>query len=143
MSTMFATQINEVDRQTNQSFAGKSVETAGPLAMLPSIPLLSQPVYDDFSTSNPFAQGTVDYSMYSTSPVASTVSESSYSIAMSSFMGTSSGSFTGDVSGGVSSGGSFSSGVSDGGFSGGSFSGGGAGGGFSGGASSGGFSASC
>lgn len=119
MSTMFATQINEVDRQTNQSFAGRSVETAGPLAMLPSNPLLAQPVYDDFSSSNPFAQGTVDYSMYSSSPVASTVSESSYAIAMSSFVSSECGSFTGDVGGGFSSDGGFSSGVSDGGFSGG------------------------
>lgn len=141
MSTMFATQINEVDRQTNQSFAGRSVETAGPLAMLPSTPLLGQPVYDDFSASNPFAQNTVDYSMYSSSPMATTVGESSYAIAMSSFVSTNSTSFSGDVGGGFSSDGGFSSGVSDGGFSGGSFSGGG--GGFSGGGSSGGFTASC
>ena len=105
MSTMFATQINEVDRQTNQSFAGKSVETAGPLAMAPEMPLLGQPVYDDFSASNPFAQSTVDYSMYSESPVATTVSPSSYAIAMSSFASTAGGSFTGDVGG-------FTSGIS-------------------------------
>lgn len=133
---MFAPQINEVDRKTNQGFAGKSVETAGPLAMLPATPLLSTPVYDDFSTNNPFAQGTVDYSMYSESPMASTVSESSYAIAMSSFVSAESGSFMGSTG--------FSSSSSDGGFSGGVSDGGGfsCGGGFSGGCS-GGFTASC
>ncbi len=142
MSAMFTTQINEVDRQTNQSFAGRSVETAGPLAMLAPVSLLGEPTYDDFSASNPFAQGTVDYSMYSSSPVASTVSESSYAIAMSGFVSTAGASFTGDVGGGFSSDGGFSSGASDGGFSGGGGFAGGGGGGFSGG-SSGGFTASC
>ncbi len=133
MSTMFATKINEVDRKTNQRFAGKSVETAGPLAMLPSTPLLAAPVYDDFSASNPFAQSAVDYSMYSESPMATTVSESSYAIAMGSFLSAESSGFSGDVAGSFSSDGGFSSGVSDGGFSGGGFSGG----------FSGGFTASC
>ena len=136
MSAMFTTQINEVDRKTNQGFAGKSVETAGPLAMLPSTPLLAAPVYDDFSASNPFAQSSVDYSMYSESPMASTVAENSYALAMSSFVSAEGASFSGDVMGSFSSDGGFSSGVSDGGFS------GGAGGGFSGG-TSGGFTASC
>ena len=81
MSTTFAPQINEVDRKTQQGFSsGKSVETAGPLAMLP-VSLLSTTVYDDFSSSNPFAQSSVDYSQYSESPV-STSGETSYSIAM-------------------------------------------------------------
>lgn len=142
MSTMFAPQINEVDRKTNQSFAGKSVETAGPLAMLPTTPMMfGDESYDDFSSSNPFAQGTIDYSMYSESPMASTVSESSYAIAMSSFV---SAGGMGDMGGDFSSDSGFSSGMSsDGGFSGGGMcSGGGCGGGFSGG-SSGGFTASC
>lgn len=119
MSAMFATQINEVDRKTNQGFAGKSVETAGPLAMLPATPLLATPVYDDFSSSNPFAQSTVDYSMYSESPMASTVGETSYAVAMSSFISAEGSSFSGDVAGSFSSDGGFSSGASDGGFSGG------------------------
>ena len=132
MSTMFASQINEVDRKTNQSFAGKSVETAGPLAMLPVSSLLSTPVYDDFSNSNPFAQGEVDYSQYSQSPVSSVPSETSYSIAMSGFVSCGDcGSFS---DGGVSSGG-------DGGFAGASCGGGGCDCG--GGSCGGGFSASC
>ncbi|MCM1009284.1 MAG: hypothetical protein NC390_00210 [Fusobacterium sp.] len=116
MSAMFTTQINEVDRKTNQGFAGKSVETAGPLAMLPANPLLETPVYDDFSSSNPFAQSSVDYSMYSESPMASTVSESSYAVAMSSFLSSEGSSFSGDVAGSFSSDGGFSSGSSDCGF---------------------------
>lgn len=119
MSAMFTTQINEVDRKTNKGFAGKSVETAGPLAMLPATPLLETPVYDDFSSSNPFAQSSVDYSMYSESPMASTVSESSYAVAMSSFISSEGSSFSGDVAGSFSSDGGFSSGAGDGGFSGG------------------------
>ncbi len=138
MSTMFAPQINEVDRKTNQALAGKSIETAGPLAMLPTTSMFGDDVYDDFSSSNPFAQGSVDYSMYSESPVTSTPSESSYAIAMSGFVSNA----MGDMGGGTS----FDGGVStsmggDSGFSGGGMcSGGGSGGGFSGG-SSGGFTA--
>ncbi len=132
MSTMFTPQINEVDRKTNQTLAGKSVETAGPLAMLPTTSMFGDEAYDDFSSSNPFAQGSVDYSMYSESPIASSTTESSYVIAMSGFVS----SAMGDMGGGTS----FDGGVSTsmGGDSG--FSGGGCGGGFSGG-SSGGFTA--
>ena len=107
MSTTFVPQINEVDRKTQQGFSsGKSVETAGPLAMLP-VSLLSTPVYDDFSSSNPFAQSSVDYSQYSESPVSSTSSETSYSVAMN-FVSSESGFSAGDC-GGFSDGGAVSS----------------------------------
>lgn len=131
MSAMFTPQINEVDRQTSQTLAGRSVETAGPLAMLP-LQLLAQPVYDDFAPTNPFAQGEVDYSMYSESPVSGASCETSYAIAMSSFASAEGASFSSGA-GSVSSDGGFSSCVSDGGCSGGGFSGG----------SCGGFTASC
>lgn len=139
MSAMFTSQINEVDRKTNQSFAGKSVETAGPLAMAPAVQLLGGQEHDDFSSSNPFAQNSVDYSNYSESPMATTVGESSYALAMSSFISTTGTTMTGD-SGIASSDGGFSGG--DSGFSGGGCAGGGCGGGFSGGGG-GSFSASC
>lgn len=138
MSAMFTSQINEVDRKTNQSFAGKSVETAGPLAMAPAVQLLGGQEHDDFSSSNPFAQNSVDYSNYSESPMATTVGESSYALAMSSFISTTGTTMTGDS--GISSDGGFSGG--DSGFSGGGCAGGGCGGGFSGGGG-GSFSASC
>lgn len=134
MSTMFASQINEVDRKTQQGFAGKSVETAGPLAMLPASTLLSTPVYDGFENSNPFAQGEVDYSQYSQSPVSSTPGETTYAVAMSNFV-------SGGDCGSFSDCGSVSSG-SDGGFAGASCGGGDSGGGSCGGGG-GGFSASC
>ena len=143
MSAMFTPQINEVDRKTNQGFAGKSIETAGPLAMAPTTTLLGGSEHDDFSTSNPFAQNTVDYSNYSQSPINTTGGENSYAIAMSSFIGATASDFgSGDVTGSFSSDGGFvSSSGSDSGFSGGGgFAGGG--GSFSGG-SSGGFTASC
>lgn len=139
MSAMFTSQINEVDRKTNQSFAGKSVETAGPLAMAPAVQLLGGQEHDNFSSSNPFAQNSVDYSNYSESPMATTVGESSYALAMSSFISTTGTTMTGD-SGIASSDGGFSGG--DSGFSGGGCAGGGCGGGFSGGGG-GSFSASC
>ena len=145
MSAMFTPQINEVDRKTNQGFAGKSVETAGPLAMAPAVQLLGGNEHDDFSSSNPFAQNSVDYSNYSQSPVSNTGGESSYAIAMSGLIGTTSSDFgSGDVGGSFTSDCGFSTGgTGDGGFSGGGgFSDGGGGGGFSGG-SSGGFTASC
>ena len=61
MSNLFTTQINEVDRKTQKSFSGKSVETAGPLALLQVNPLLSVPAYDDFTTTNPFAQNEAQF----------------------------------------------------------------------------------
>ena len=141
MSAMFTSQINEVDRKTNQGFAGKSVETAGPLAMAPAVQLLGGQEHDDFSSSNPFAQNSVDYSAYSESPMATTIGESSYALAMSSFVSSTGTMITGDsgMSMGTSDGG-FSGG--DSGFSGGGCAGGGCGGGFSGGGG-GGFTASC
>jgi len=141
MSAMFTSQINEVDRKTNQGFAGKSVETAGPLAMAPAVQLLGGQEHDDFSSTNPFAQGSVDYSTYTESPMASTVGESSYAIAMSSFVSSTGSTITGDSGAGMSSSdGGFSGG--DSGISSGGCSGGGCGGGFSGGGG-GGFTASC
>ena len=120
--------LNEVDRETQKGFSSgsgsKSVETAGPLACLPEAVFMDDNAYDEFSTSNPFAGGYVDYTNYSQSE-ASAPTETTYAIAMAnmlSFGGCefSSGDVSGDFSGGDCG---FSGG--DCGFSGGGFSGGG------------------
>ena len=115
------TKINEVDRETQKGFATgnsqTSVETAGPLASLPQA-VFGDNAYDEFSSSNPFAHGYVDYSGYTNAPETSNT-ETSYSIAMANMLST-----DGGFASGLSS--DFSGGF-DGGFSGGDcgFSGGG------------------
>jgi len=115
------TKINEIDRETQKGFATgssqTSVETAGPLASLPQA-VFSDNAYDEFSSSNPFAHGYVDYSNYSQAPETSN-SETSYSIAMANMLSAGSGFECGDVSSDFSGG--FDSGFSGGdcGFSGG------------------------
>lgn len=133
---MFTTTINEVDRKTNKSFAnGKSVETAGPLAMLPSDNIFDGGSFDEFSSSNPFAGGNVDYSAYTTSPETSNCGETSYAIAMAGMLSMGGGDFSGGDVCGFSSDGGFSASDCGGAVS--------AGGGDCGGSCGGGFSASC
>jgi len=105
MSTI--SRINEVDRETQKGFATgggqTSVETAGPLACLPEAIFMSDDAYDEFSSSNPFAHGYVDYSNYSQAPdVANTAT--TYSIAMANMLSMGSGFEGGDVSGDFSGG---------------------------------------
>ena len=82
------TKINEVDRETQKGFANgnnhTSVETAGPLACLPDA-VFSDNAFDEFSTSNPFAHGYIDYSNYTQAP-NDTNTETSYSIAMANML---------------------------------------------------------
>ncbi|MBO7671888.1 hypothetical protein J6S88_00610 [bacterium] len=104
MSTI--TRINEVDRETQKGFATggqTSVETAGPLACLPEAIFMSDDAYDEFSASNPFAHGYVDYSNYAQAPKAGN-SETTYSVAMANMLSMGSGFEGGDVCGDFSGG---------------------------------------
>ena len=138
MGSMFTTTINEVDRKTNKELAnGKSVETAGPLAMLPDDNIFDNGSFDEFSSSNPFAQSSVDYSAYTSSPVTNNGGETSYAIAMAGMLSFGGSDFSGGDVGGFSSDGGFTGGDCGGAMSaGGGDCGGSCGGG-------GGFSASC
>lgn len=100
MSTI--SRINEVDRETQKGFSQggqTSVETAGPLACLPEAIFMSDDAYDEFSSSNPFAHGFVDYSNYSEAPETGNT-QTSYAIAMANMLSTGSGFECGDFAGG-------------------------------------------